>query len=224
MSVITISREFGSMGTEVAERAARALGYAFADKTTIGAILRDYGLGNFEEEYRSLPGFWDHLDLQRMKLRALTLSMLNHCLQALARHGEVVIVGRGGFAVLGGLADVLNVRIQAPQEVRARRLVEAPAIGDPGLAERVVPENDHLQKTFIKSVYGLDWDSTKGFDLVIDTAKVTPSLAADLVVQTTRALRVPATSGVATAAGLEVDPILAEAVEEELQRQLAPAG
>jgi len=223
MSVVTISREFGSMGTRVAETAARALGYAIADKATIGAILQDYGLGNFDEEYRALPGFWDHLDFQRMRQRSITLSMLNHCLQALARHGEVVIVGRGGFAVLGGLADVLNVRIQAPQEVRARRLVDVPEIGDPGLAERVVPENDNLQKKFIKTVYGLDWDTAKVFDLVIDTSKVTPDLAADLIVQATRALK-PTGGGAATAAGLEVDPILAEAVTMELQRQLAGVG
>ena len=35
MSVITISREFGSLGTLVAEQAARALGYHLTDKATI---------------------------------------------------------------------------------------------------------------------------------------------------------------------------------------------
>jgi len=223
MSVITISREFGSMGTLVAEKAAHALGYRLADKATIGHILKDYGLCNLEEEYRSIPGFWDRFDIARMRQRETLLTMLNHCLQALARQGEVVIVGRGGFAVLAGLADVLNVRIQAPQAVRARRLVDAPTIGDPGVAERVVPENDHLQKAFIKSVYGLDWDLAKAFDLVIDTGKITPELAADLVVRAARAIRTTGWSGEATTAGLEVDPILGEAVQEELDRQLAPA-
>ena len=223
MSVITISREFGSMGSVVAERAARTLGYRLADKATIETILKDYGLANFDEEYRSIPGFWDRWDASRMRQRGVMLAMLNHCLQALAREGDVVIVGRGGFAVLAGLADVLNVRIQAPRRIRARRLVDAPSIGDPGLAERVVPENDHLQKAFIKEVYGLDWDRAHLFDLVIDTGKVAPDLAADLIVQASRALRVTGMASEATAADLEVDPILAETVREAMHRPVAVA-
>ena len=224
MSVVTISREFGSMGSLVAEKAAHALGYRLADKATIGNILKDYGLWNLDEEYGSVPGFWDRFDLARMKQRETLLAMLNQCLQAVAQQGEVVIVGRGGFAVLGGLADVLNVRIQAPQAVRARRLVDFPAVGDPGLAERVVAENDHLQKSFIKTVYGRDWDTANLFDLVIDTGKIDPDLAADLVARAAKAVRMTGWSGEARSSDLKVDRILAEAVEEELHRQMAPVG
>ena len=58
---------------------------------------------------------------------------------------------------------------------------------------------------------------------MIDTGKITPELAADLVVRAARAIRTTGWSGEATTAGLEVDPILGEAVQEELDRQLAPA-
>ena len=36
----------------------------------------------------------------------------------MARHGNVVILGRSGYAILAGLADVLHVRLQAPLEDR----------------------------------------------------------------------------------------------------------
>ena len=114
MAVITLSNEIGSLGTQVADQVAHTLGYRLVDKTTIGAILNEYGMEDFEEEYRSIPGFWERLDVPKMKHRTLLFTMLNHCLQALAKEGEMVIVGRGGFAALGGLADVLNVRLQAP--------------------------------------------------------------------------------------------------------------
>ena len=38
------------------------------------------------------------------------VSVLNQVVQAVACHGDVVIRGRSGFAILGGFADVLHVR------------------------------------------------------------------------------------------------------------------
>ena len=70
MSVITISREFGSLGTLIAEKTARTMGYHLTDKSTIETIFKDYGLARFEEEYQSVPGFWDRFDTQRIDRRA----------------------------------------------------------------------------------------------------------------------------------------------------------
>jgi cytidylate kinase len=224
MSVVTISREFGSLGSLVAEDAARTLGYHLADKTTIETVLKDYGLVRFTREYDSIPGFWERFDAQKREERQHHINMLNKCISALARSGNVVIVGRGGFAVLAGLSDVLHVRIQAPIPVRIRRLLEVPDIGDPGLAEQAVMKNDHLQQKFIKMVYGQDWDTAKAFDLVIDTGKIPPGLAAEMVVQATRELKVRGTGGERILADLPLDPDLSEAVERVMNAGAIPAG
>jgi cytidylate kinase len=223
MAVVTISREFGSLGSLVAEGAARSLNYHLADKTTIEAVLKDYGLVQFDDEYQHIPGFWERFDAQRREQRQHHITMLNNCIRALARHGNVVILGRGGFAVLAGLADVLNVRIQAPTHLRIMRLVEAPDIGDPGLAEQALVKNDTLQKQFIKSVYDQEWDTAKAFDLVIDTGKVPPGLAVEMIVRATRELKVPSPGGERTSADLEPDKILGEAVAEVLKGPPAKA-
>jgi len=224
MSVVTISREFGSLGSLVAEGAARTLGYHLADKSTIETVLKDYGLVQFSREYDSIPGFWERFDAQKREERQHHINMLNKCICAMARHGNVVIVGRGGFAVLANLADVLNVRIQAPSPLRIRRLVEAPEIADPGLAEQAVAKNDHLQQQFIKTIYGQEWDTAKAFDLVIDTGKIPPGLAAEMIVQAVRDLRVPETGGEHTTAGLPVDSDICEAVDRVLDLAAAGAG
>ncbi len=224
MSVVTISREFGSLGSLVAEDAARTLGYHLADKTTIETVLKDYGLVQFTREYDSIPGFWERFDAQKREERQHHINMLNKCISALARCGNVVIVGRGGFAVLAGLSDVLHVRIQAPIPVRIRRLLEVPGIGDPGLAEQAVTKNDNLQQKFIKMVYGQDWDTAKAFDLVIDTGKIPPGLAAEMVVQATRELKVRGTGGERILADLPLDPDLSEAVERVMNAGAIPAG
>jgi hypothetical protein len=83
----------------------------------------------------------------------------------------------------------------------------------PSRAERFILENDRIQRNFIESVYGVRWDSSKGFDLVLDTGRIAPDLAADWLIQAVRALA-PLPGGGFTAAGLEVDPVFASQVTE----------
>jgi cytidylate kinase len=215
MAVVTLSREFGSQGSLVAERAARTLGYHLVDKSTIEKVFRDYGLPRLDEEYQSVPGFWDRFDLQRRDRRETLFTMLNQSLRAFAHHGDIVIVGRGGFSVLAGLADVLHVRIQAPLEVRIKRVAELPEVGSMVKAEAMVKANDHLLKTFIESVYGTAWDKAGNFDLVLDTGKLTVETAASMIVEATRALPAPGRANCAS--GILVDRILSSAVAEILQ-------
>jgi len=224
MPVVTVSREFGSHGSLVAEKAAHALGYRLADKATIEIIFRDYGLPKLDPEYQSVPGFWDRFDLQRRDRRETLFTMLNQSLRALARHGNLVIVGRGGFAVLGGLADVLNVRVQAPVALRISRVADLSPVSERGRAEELVLANDHLQKTFIESVYGKAWDSAVAFDLVLDTGKLSVDAAAGMIVQAVAALPAAEAPGLRTTAGLQVDRILASAVEGALETGAAHVG
>ncbi len=220
MAVITISREFGSEGSLIAERTAQALGYHLADRNTLERVLSEYGLMEFDRMYESIPGFWDRFDAHRMERRGVLIDMLNKAICALAHHGNIVIVGRGGFAVLAGLADVLHVRIQAPLPVRVRRAMEDPLIAEPSRAELKAKECDRIQKAFVESVYGAQWDSVKGFDLVIDTGKISPDRACAWIVEATRDLKVPEETGVRTAAKLEVDRILASTVDDHFKCEL----
>lgn len=224
MSVVTISNEIGSLGSIIAGKTAKALGYHLADKSTVEAIFKEYGLPSLHDEYESIPGFWDRFAVEKQNLRRTLFSMFDHSLCAMARFGNVVIVGRGGFAVLAGLADVLNVRIQAPAPLRKHRLVDSPGIGDPGLAEEAVRNNDQLKKTFIKSVYGREWDSASDFDLVIDTGKIAPELAADMIVHATKALHVTGKDGERTTADLSEDKMLIAVVNDVLNPVAAPVS
>ncbi len=214
MSVITISREFGSEGSAIAEKVAKILGYHLADKGTIESMLCEYGLIEFDKEYETIPSFWDRFDAHKMERRAVLIGMLNQAIIALARHGNVVIVGRGGFAVLADLADVINVRIQAPMALRIQRARELPDIAEPSRAEILVKENDRLQKSFVESVYGVEWDRAQGFDLVINTGKITPDAAAAWIIEATKSLRVSTASGVQTTHGLKADNVLTATVSD----------
>jgi cytidylate kinase len=221
MSVITISMKVGSEGSHIAEKVAQTLGYHFADKRTIGKVLSQYGLVEFDEEYDSAPGFWARFNAQREERRKLMVDMLNRVILALAHHGDMVILGRGGFAVLGGFADVLKVRIQAPLPIRIKRVMEQQNITEPERAEAFVTENDRVRIAFVESWYGVRWDTASPFDLVIDTGKVPPELATTWLVEANRVAKERKGGDERTTGTIQVDPILASAVSDEFKCHVA---
>lgn len=216
MSVITISREFGSEGDTIAQKAAQTLGYHFVDRKFIGNILGQYGYVEFDKEYESLPTFWERFDAQRDKQRDLMVNMLNQVIQAVAQHGNVVILGRSGFEVLGGFADAFHVRLQAPLPVRVGRVMEQQKLTFDE-AETLVKETDKVRVAFVEEFYRVSWGDIHAFDLVINTGKISPDLAAIWVVDAAKSfLTVPEPDKPVTTS-LEVDRILAEAVSDVLE-------
>lgn len=216
MAVITFSRQLGSEGDLVAAMVAQSLGYHYVDKALIGAVLSQYGLVEFDKEYDVLPTFWERFNAQREQRREQMASMLARALRAIARHGNAVIVGRSGFAVLQGLADVLNVRIQAPVAVRVSRVMAQEGL-TAEQAEQAVADADRVRAGFIESFYKARWDSAGAFDLVLDTSKVAPEAAARWISEAAQGLTGRPADGRPTCAALEVDPILARTVAEVLR-------
>lgn len=215
MAVITISREFGSEGDTIAEQVAQVLGYHLVDKTLVGTLLSQYGLVQFEKEFDTLPGFWERFSAQREQQRAQAVSLLNQIVQALARHGHAVIVGRSGFAILRDFADVLNVRIQSPLAVRVKRVMAHQGL-TAERAEAIVRESDKSRAAFIEAFYKVRRDDASAFDLVIDTSKVSPDLAVIWLCQAAKALAEHKPDGRPTCDSIDADPVLAAAVSDAL--------
>ncbi len=216
MSVITISREFGSEGDSIAQKVAQALDHHFVDQKFIGIILGQYGYVEFDKEYATLPTFWERFDAQREQQRDVMVSMLNRVIQAVAQHGNVVLLGRSGFEVLGGFADVLHVRLQAPFPVRVRRVMAQQNIPFEQ-AEAIVKKNDKVRVAFVEEFYKVPWDSMHAFDLVINTGKVSPHLAMNMIVDTARTFETSLEIDQLTVDSIVADRIMAKAVSDVLQ-------
>lgn len=219
MSVITISREFGSLGDDIARGVAQTLGYHFVDKQFFGTILGQYGYVEFDKEYQTLPGFWERFDAQKEKQREVTVTMLNRVIEVVAHHGNVVILGRSGFEVLGGFADVFHVRLRAPRPVRIRRVMEQQHLAFEQ-AESVVKENDKVRLAFVEEFYKVPWDSIHAFDMVINTGKIPPNLATEWIVRAVRSQTQELGDDIPTIESITVDRIMEDAVSEVLDCQL----
>lgn len=209
MAVITISREYGSAGSEVAQKVAELLGYHLVDKAAIGRILAGYGLIEFERTYEAESGIWSAFDTRRRTI----VSMLEKIAFAVARHGHSVILGRGSYVALSGTGGVLNVRLRANFDWRVERVMREQGSGDRAAIEAAVREGDKVRSSFVSAVYGLRWDSMEHFDLVVDTSKIAPDSAAVWIVEAAQGL--PGGPGKGRGFG-PPDPVLDEAVAAEL--------
>ena len=212
MAVVTISREYGSAGSEVARKAADLLGYKLVDKAAIGRILAGYGLIDFEKEYEMETNIWSTFDT---RLRTI-VTMLERVAFAVARRGGSIILGRGSYVVLSGLPGVLNVRLRAPFDWRVDRVMREEGHSDRERAEAAVKEGDKVRSSFLSSVYGIRWDSSERFDLIMDTSKIGVEQAAAWIAEAARGIGMdPPSFGRGPAAP---DPVLDQAVAAELER------
>lgn len=210
MAVITISRQLGSHGARVAKSLAKELGYTLADKAVIDGVMRQYGLTRLDVLYSKPPSIWELFN----ENSTLTIEMLNATIAALAKRGDVVILGRGGFSVLAGMTDVLNVMVKAPEDVRVNRIAARDGI-DVAAAAAKIKADDASRARFTSLFYGADWAKESEFDLVVDTGAISDEAARDQIIAAVNAMK-PATPGDRTAATLEIDPVLAGAVDEVL--------
>jgi len=216
MAVITVSRDYGSDGDIIAQQVAQTLGYHLVDLKFIGTIIGQYGYVEFDKEYRNLPTFWERFDAERLQHRDTMVNMLNQVIQAVAQHGNVVILGRSGFEVLRGYADVFHVRVQAPFAVRVGRVMEKQNITFEE-AEAIVKSKDKVRLAFVEEFYKVPWGSIQAFDLIVNTGKISPDLATTWVLDGVKAFMTGRETEQPTTAEIEVDRILAQSVIEVLE-------
>lgn len=150
MAVITISRQFGSGGDEIAGRVCEALSYRYFNKHMVEEAARQAGLLEHEiidlsEENYPVHTFMDRLfgtmatgalvgfggadgifmleAAERMQLDEVSsFELVKKAVTGACNVGNLVLVGRGGQILLKDQPCCLHVRIEAPLEERITRV------------------------------------------------------------------------------------------------------
>ena len=208
MSVITISREFGSGGDAIAQELSRISGYPLVDKNILEKIYYQFGFTDFAEVYDE-NGIWLRFTTHHVEMSHL----LKRIFRALVEVDNIVLLGRGGYASLKGYPNVLNVRIQSPFNKRVQNYLKSVENSNLKAAEEIVKQADLRRKEFVSLINGGSWDSSSSFDLVIDTGKISHSLAIDWIVQASNLL----SKTVEPPESLESeDPVMLKAIQDTL--------
>jgi cytidylate kinase len=108
--------------------------------------------------------------------------MIRSVIEDTAAKGSAVIVAHAASLALGKRGDVLRVSVTASPQTRERRLAEALGLDDKE-AERTVRRSDAGRADYIKRFYGIGAELPTHYDLVINTDKLAPEDAAQLIIQ-----------------------------------------
>ena len=181
MAVITISRQLGSLGCDIADAVAGSLGYRKVWKGLINQAARRSRTPSMALDMLDDLGLFG-LKPSESEEKAY-LDAIRELIEELARADNVLIVGRGGQAVLHGWPNCLHLRIIAPLQVRVERLVARHGIS-PEAALARIKASDRRRKRFVERAYQVDWSNPTLYDLVINTASLDVAQVAGLVCHT----------------------------------------
>lgn len=174
---LTIARDKGSLGNEIAQELARRLGWHVFDKEIVTYVARNSHVR--ENLVRQLDQKAQSL-IQDAISRLLRMpeyasfgteeyhEALLETLVCLANHGSAILVGRGANFALRENAQGLNVRITASPEVRGQRLSESWK-ATPEEARRRMEADDEERRKFIHQYLRRDFDDMCAYDLVFNT-------------------------------------------------------
>jgi cytidylate kinase len=153
VNVLTITRDYGAGGYEVAQRLAEALGWELLDRQLLhqaAAVehLPDAELERLDEKAITLADrFRLHPPHQRY------IHGLTEAARQAAARGNVVLVGRGTGQLLHDLPNVFHLRLTAPREWRARRMAQREGWSlDHALAR--CTEEDRTRDRFTRYFFG----------------------------------------------------------------------
>lgn len=210
MAVITISRQYGSGGDEIAARVCEFLGYRYFDKELMAQVaveeeLIEGGMVDFSEDNYQVRSFLERLfgisrkigqvapalegtaagvippEVARLN-EVQSISLVQGTIQAAYKHDNMVVVGRGGQALLRDKPNVLHVRIIAPLDSRIQRLHERANFSFGG-AQDAALKRDRASAEYLKRFYDIDWADPILYDVVVNSGKLGIEGTVQLILQ-----------------------------------------
>jgi cytidylate kinase len=178
MAIIAISRELGSLGTVIGTAVAKKLGYDYVYQEITSEAARDYEV--VEEQLirvvEKAPRFLERLKGDYRRYQTFVQAQVYKA----AQRDHVILIGRWSTLLLRDIAHAIRVRVTAPEEVRAQRVMEMMQVGKEKALE-MVHENDMERGERMAHLYGVDWKAPHLYDLVLNTEKVSVEAGAELI-------------------------------------------
>lgn len=200
MRAVTISREYGSGGGEIAARLAKRLEWQLVDHALVERVAGEIGTSLEEAEAhdehvqgRISQALCSMLALDPASLVTappeVFLSDKAYCdafgrvVRAAAVRGHVVIVGRASQVILAGLRDVLHVCIIASFEQRVAYVMQREGLNRHA-AEVRIRHKDHERANYLEREYHHKPDEAQLYDLVLNTSRLSLESAVTLICST----------------------------------------
>lgn len=203
MPTITVTRMFGSGGSEVARRVAETLGWRLVDSAFVDGIAK--GLRATPSEVRAIDErapslaerLADALALGSGEVQSASLAtpmppteqkiaeVTREVIEKAVARGPSVVVGRGAQAFLAQRDDVLHVHCYAPHDALVERTMRREGISEEE-ADRMVKAKNQQREAYVKRMFGRSWLAPEHYHIMLNTAWLGQDRCVELVLELAR--------------------------------------
>lgn len=206
--ILTIARQVGTNGEEVARIVASSLGYRLLDYRLVQEAAQEAGVSpETISEAEHKPSFFGRIieALARnpagpasgqwgepINIAATPLltsadyrQLVQQVVEDFASQGNVVFLGHGAQFMLKDRADTFRVLVVGSEQARSRRLMASMSVGE-DKAREIVQRTDKERVDYFKTYFDEGWTSPASYDLTVNTDHLNPQQAADLILSAVR--------------------------------------
>lgn len=203
--MVTVSREFGSGGGDLAKRLADRLRWRLVDRDLVRAVAERLGVPEAEVAERD-----EHVEGMAERVGAYLAdafpelllpppprppvdhrtvrTLVEATLRDSAESPPLVVVGHGAQCIFAGRPGTLHVRVWVPLEERVRRIAERLGLGEEDARTRTL-EEDAARREYLRRHYGIDIAAERHYDVIVNAGRIGPDEAAEALAALVRASR-----------------------------------
>ena len=185
-TIISVGREYGSAGHEIAERIAKELGFKFYDRNMLDEIAQEKNIEvKYLEKYEEKPR---NLILSRSvkgysnSIEEVIADMQFEYLRKKADSGEsFVVVGRCAEEVLKDKEGLITIFILGEREVKLNRIKEKFHIEETEALLKM-RRHDKNRKRYHNRHSDGKWGDSRSYDLCVNSSKMGVDKTVDILV------------------------------------------
>lgn len=183
-TIITISRQYGSMGHDIGAKLADELGIKFYDKELISRVAKESGFCEEiieNQEERPTSSFLYNLVMDTYSFGYNTAHYVDmpisqkiflaqfDTIKKIAEEGPCVIVGRCADYALQDNKNVLNIFIYANEEFKTKYIMKKNNISEKEAKELCI-KNDKQRQSYYNYYTSRKWGRADSYDLCINSS------------------------------------------------------
>ena len=177
--IITIGREHGSNGHDIARALAQQLGYTCYDKEIVDTAAENSDFSreilNSYDEKRVSPYIVpvpNYLGLnESFRLNMQVASAQFDAIRSLADKGNCIFVGRCADYVLRTRPDLLRVFIMADEDFRIKTMMQRKNLSE-SEAKKLIRQVDKDRASYYRYYTDQLWGERENFDLLLNSARI----------------------------------------------------
>ena len=179
--VVTIGREFGTGGRQIATELAKELGVELYDKGLLKQLEERYDMTQEDiDKVKGMKKSW--------WFETVTQDLYNDeelIVRSLAEKESCVILGRTGFHIFRDNPNAFKVFLIADKAYRRDKVARRLNIND-GSADMLIDKVDETRENFTNTFSGKSRYDARNYDLVLNVAGLEPKQIAQFIAECVR--------------------------------------